>query len=112
MTIQARASGAVEAGSGAPNTEVIEQMISAVTVAHIVMINTLHAQGVVDRKHFAHAFARAIDALAANPRNRLVTAIVQVIKNAAMQAAQGAQPDVQSWLRALVDGKVPLDEQN
>ena len=41
-------------------------IISAMTVAQIVTINTLHAEGIVDRKHFAHAFARAIDALAPN----------------------------------------------
>jgi len=93
------------APSRAPSVEVIEQIISAMTVAQIVTVNTLHAAGLVDRKHFAHAFARAIDALAPNPRNSLLIAILHVIKNAAMQSGPGEQTDAQAWLRKLLEGE-------
>jgi len=88
-----------------PRAEVIEQIISAMTVAQIVTVNTLHAEGIVDRKHFAHAFARAIDALAPNPRNALLVAILQVIKGAAMQSGNGESADARAWLHKIVDGK-------
>jgi len=84
--------------------EVIEQIISTLTVAQIVTVNTLHAEGIVDRKHFAHAFARAIDALAPNPRNTLLVAILQVLKSAAMQSADGAPADTRAWPHKLLDG--------
>lgn len=94
-----------------PRAEVIEQIISAMTVAQIVTINTLHAEGIVDRKHFAHAFSRAIDALAPNPRNALLVAILQVIKGAAMHSGDGEPPDTRALLHKLVDGKRSSGEQ-
>jgi len=95
--------------SRGPSVEVIEQIISALTVAQIVTVNTLHAEGVIDRKHFAHAFARAIDALAPNPRNQLLVAILQVVKSAAMQSGNGEQADTREWLRKLL-GEGPSSE--
>lgn len=92
------------------SSEVIEQIISAFTVAQIVTVNTLHAEGVIDKKHFAHAFARAIDALAPNPRNQLLVAILQVVKSAAMQSGNGEQADTQAWLRKLLDREPPKGE--
>ena len=91
-------------------TWVIEQIISAVVVAQIVTVNTLHGQAVIERRHFAHAFARVIDALAANPNNRLLIAILQVIKNSHMQTGQGEQPDIQAWIRTLLDKDLPPDD--
>jgi hypothetical protein len=91
------------AESNGHNVEVFEQLVSALTVAQIVTVNTLHAQGVIDRKHFAHAFARAIDALAPNPRNRLLVVILQVVKNACMQYGAGEATGAQEWLRGLLD---------
>jgi hypothetical protein len=90
--------------------EVIEQIISALTVGQIVTVNTLHAHGIIDRKHFAHAFARAIDTLSQNPRNRLLIAILQVMKNAAMPSSGAEQADTQAWLRKLLDGDTGSDE--
>jgi hypothetical protein len=95
------------AKSNGHNVEVIEQIVSALTVAQIVTVNTLHAQGVIDRKHFAHSFARAIDALAPNPKNRLLVVILQVVKNACMQSAPGDPSDMQAWLRGLLDKDPP-----
>jgi RNA-binding protein YhbY len=89
------------------NVEVIEQIVSALTVAQIVTVNTLHAQGVIDRKHFAHAFARAIDALAPNPKNQLLVVILQVVKNACMQSGAEEATDLQAWLRGLLDKGSP-----
>jgi hypothetical protein len=96
--------------SRGPSVEVIEQIISALTVAQIVTVNTLHTEGVINRKHFAHAFARAIDALAPNPRNQLLVAILQIVKGAAMQSSNGEQADTQAWLRKLLDGEPPSGE--
>lgn len=96
--------------SRGPSIEVIEQIISAFTVAQIVTVNTLHAEGVIDKKHFAHAFARAIDALASNPRNQLLVAILQVIKSAAMQSGSGEPAETRAWLRRLLEGEPPKGE--
>lgn len=92
------------------SAEVIEQIISAFTVAQIVAVSTLHAEGVIDKKHFAHAFARAIDALAPNPRNQLLVAILQVIKMAAMQSGSGEPAETRAWLRKLLEGEPPTGE--
>jgi hypothetical protein len=91
------------AESNGHNVELIEQIVSALIVAQIVTVNTLHAQGILDRKHFAHAFARAIDMLAPNPRNQLLVVILQVIKSACMQSGAGEQTDVRAWLRGMLD---------
>jgi len=93
-----------------PRAEVIEQIISALTVAQIVTVNTLHAEGIIDRKHFAHAFARAIDALAPNPRNTLLVAILQVMKSAAMHSGDGEPADTREWLHKLLGGGRSSDE--
>ena len=37
------------------------ETLAGLAAANIVMIETLHERGVVDKTHFAHAFARALD---------------------------------------------------
>lgn len=89
------------------NTQMVEQIISAISVGQIVILNTLHSQGVIDKRHFAHAFARAIDTINPNPNNRLLVAILQVTKNALLQTGQADQPNVQEWIGKLLAADFP-----
>jgi len=78
--------------------QVVEQIISAISVGQIAIASTLHSQGVIDKRHFVYAFARAIDALAQNPDNRLLVSILQVTKDALLQSGEGDHAGVNKWV--------------
>ena len=76
--------------------------IAGLAAANIVMIETLHEQGVVDKRHFAHAFARALDTLAPEHRGGMVELTLRNLRDRCMNLPAGGKPsDAQEWLRSL-----------
>jgi hypothetical protein len=76
--------------------------IAGLAAANIVMIETLHEQGLVDKRHFAHAFARALDTLAPEHRGGMVELTLRNLRDRCMNLPAGDKPtDVQAWLRTL-----------
>ena len=83
--------------------ESLLETIAGLAAANIVMIETLHEQGVVDKRHFAHAFARALDTLAPEHRGGMVELTLQNLRDRCMNLPAGGAPsDAQAWLRSFI----------
>ena len=83
--------------------QILEQIISAVVAAQIVIVDLLHAQGTIDKMRCANAFARVIDALGENPQHRLLVSVLKVLKNSMMYAGGPLPADTAEWLRAVLN---------
>lgn len=83
--------------------EILEQIISAVVSAQIVIVDLLHTQGVLDKMRCANAFARVIEALGESPQHRLLVSVLKVLKNSMMYAGGPLPADTAEWLRAVLN---------
>ena len=82
--------------------ESLLETIAGLAAANIVMIETLHEQGVVDKRHFAHAFGRALDTLSPEHRGGMIELTLQNLRDRCMNLPTGGTPsDAQEWLRSL-----------
>ena len=82
------------------------ETIAGLAAANIVMIETLHERGLVDKTHFAHAFARALDTLAPEHRGTMIELTLRNLRDRCMNLPAGGQPsDAQEWLRAITSPK-------
>ena len=79
------------------------ETVAGLAAANIVMIETLHERGVVDKTHFAHAFARALDGLAPEHRGGMVEHVLRNLRDRCMNLERGAQTDVHAWLARLLE---------
>ena len=76
--------------------------IAGLAAANMVMIETLHERGVVDKRHFAHAFARALDTLAPEHRGGMVELTLKNLRDRCMNLPAGGEPtDMEAWLKSL-----------
>lgn len=57
---------------------------TALLAAIVVLMETLHKHRVIDRKHFAHAFASALDNLEPELRTPVIVACLNNLKNSAI----------------------------
>ena len=76
--------------------------LAGLAAANIVMIETLHERGIVDKTHFAHAFARALDTLAPEHRGGMVEMVLQNLRDRCMNLPTGGDSDAQAWLKSLI----------
>ncbi len=77
--------------------------LAGLAAANIVMIETLHERGVVDKTHFAHAFGRALDTLAPEHRGGMVELTLKNLRDRCMNLPGGGAPsDAQAWLKTLI----------
>lgn len=83
--------------------QILEQIISAVVAAQIVIVDLLHAQGTIDKMRCANAFARVIDALGESPQHRLLLSVLKVLKNSMMYTGGPLPADTAEWLRAVLN---------
>jgi hypothetical protein len=82
--------------------ESLLETIAGLAAANIVMIETLHEQGVVDKRHFAHAFGRALDTLDPEHRGGMVELTLRNLRDRCMNLPAGGQPsDAQAWLKSI-----------
>src|ERR1051326_4945512 len=83
------------------------ETLAGLAAVNVVMIETLHEHGVIDKTHFAHAFGRALDGLAPEHRGRMVEAVLKNLRDRCMNLRAGSQPDVHAWLEELLAQAVP-----
>ena len=76
--------------------------LAGLAAANIVMIETLHEHGIVDKTHFAHAFGRALDTLAPEHRGGMIELTLRNLRDRCMNLPAGGAPsDAAQWLRNL-----------
>ena len=75
--------------------------LAGIAAAQVVVIETLHEHRLLDKRHFAHAFGRALDTLAPELRGGMVENVLRDMRDRCLNLPAGAQADVREWLRAL-----------
>ena len=78
----------------------VVETLAGLAAANMVMIETLHEHGVLDKRHFAHAFARALDGLSPEHRGGMVEHVLQNLRDRCMNLR--GESDAEQWLRKLV----------
>ena len=71
-----------------------------------MLIETLHERGVVDKTHFAHAFARALDTLAPEHRGGMIEHVLRNMRDRCMNLPRGRAVRRPEWLRQFLDHEV------
>ena len=79
------------------------ETMAGLAAANIVLIETLHEQGVVDKRHFAHAFARALDTLSPEHRGGMIEHVLRNMRDRCMNLPGGKPSDAQEWLNEILD---------
>jgi hypothetical protein len=72
----------------------------------VVLIETLHEHGVLDKRHFAHAFGRALDGLAAEHRGGMIEHTLRNLRDRCMNLRPG-EGDAREWLERLLASPRP-----
>ena len=76
--------------------------LAGLAAANVVMIETLHEQGVLDKTHFAHAFGRALDTLAPEHRGGMVEQVLRNLRDRCMNLPLQGASDAREWLDELL----------
>ena len=82
--------------------DAVLETLAGLAAANIVMVETLHEHGVIDKTHFAHAFARALDGLAPEHRGGMIEHVLKNLRDRCMNL-RGGQSDAHEWLRKLLE---------
>jgi hypothetical protein len=83
--------------------ETLLEALAGLAAANIVLVETLHEQRVLDKKHFAHAFGRALDTLAPEHRGGMIEHVLRNMRDRCMDLPAGeARSDAQAWLEKLL----------
>ena len=77
--------------------------LAGLAAANIVLIETLHEHHVLDKTHFAHAFARALDGLAPELRGGMVEKTLGNLRDRCMNMRTGVPSDAREWLNRLLE---------
>jgi hypothetical protein len=85
-----------------PPVHTLIDTLAGLAAANIVMIETLHEHRVIEKTHFAHAFARALDGLAPEHRGGMVEQVLRNLRDRCMNLRPG-ESDAQEWLRKLLE---------
>ena len=80
----------------------VVETLAGLAAANVVMVETLHEHGVLDKRHFAHAFARALDGLAPAHRGGMIEHVLQNMRDRCMNLQREGESDVQAWLSRLL----------
>ncbi|HET7670598.1 MAG TPA: hypothetical protein VFK84_09345 [Burkholderiales bacterium] len=78
------------------------ETLAGLAAANIVLIETLHEHGVIEKTHFAHAFGRALDGLAPEHRGGMVEHVLRNLRDRCMNLRAG-ESEAQEWLRNLLE---------
>ena len=84
------------------NEPTLVETLAGLAAANIVIIETLHEHRVIDKTHFAHAFARALDGLSPEHRGGMVEHVLQNLRDRCMNLRAG-DDDAHQWLRKLLE---------
>lgn len=78
------------------------ETLAGLAAANIVMVETLHEHGILDKTHFAHAFGRALDTLAPEHRGGMIEQVLQNLRDRCMNLPARGSSDAQEWLDKLL----------
>ena len=78
------------------------ESLAGLAAANIVLVETLHEHGVLDKTHFAHAFGRALDGLSPEHRGGMIEHVLKNLRDRCMNLRAG-DSDAQEWLRRLLE---------
>ena len=85
-----------------PEFEALLEALAGLAAANIVLVETLHEHGVLDKTHFAHAFGRALDGLSPEHRGGMVEQVLKNLRDRCMNLRAG-DSDAQEWLKKLLE---------
>jgi hypothetical protein len=86
-----------------PDFDALLDTLVGLAAANVVLIETLHEHGVLDKTHFAHAFARALDGLAPEHRGGMIEHVLRNMRDRCMNLPGGKTSDAQEWLNEILD---------
>jgi hypothetical protein len=78
------------------------EALAGLAAANIVVIETLHEKGVVDKTHFAHAFARALDTLSPEHRGGMIEHVLANMRDRCMNLPSGGASGAREWLNEIL----------
>ena len=78
------------------------EALAGLAATNIVLIETLHEKGVVDKTHFAHAFARALDTLSPEHRGGMIEQVLANMRDRCMNLPSGRASDAREWLNEIL----------
>ena len=79
------------------------EALAGLAAANVVLIETLHEKGVVDKTHFAHAFARALDTLSPEHRGGMIEQVLRNMRDRCMNLPAGEPSDAKEWLKRVLE---------
>jgi hypothetical protein len=85
------------------------ETLAGLAAANIVLVETLHEHGVIDKSHFAHAFARALDTLAPEHRGGMIEQVLQNLRDRCMNLPARGPSQAQEWLEQLLATRKPAN---
>ena len=83
--------------------EALLETLAGLAAANIVLVETLHEHGVLDKTHFAHAFGRALDGLSPEHRRGMVEHVLKNLRDRCMNLRAGGDSDAHAWLKDLLE---------
>jgi hypothetical protein len=78
------------------------ETLAGLAAANIVLVETLHERGVIDKTHFAHAFGRALDTLSPEHRGGMIEQVLRNLRDRCMNLPARGSSDAQEWLEKLL----------
>jgi hypothetical protein len=78
------------------------ETVAGLAAANIVIVETLHEHGIIDKTHFAHAFGRALDTLAPEHRGGMIEQVLQNLRDRCMNLPPRGPSDAREWLNRLL----------
>jgi hypothetical protein len=75
--------------------------LAGIAAAQVVVIETLHEHRLLDKRHFAHAFGRALDTLAPELRGGMVENVLRDMRDRCLNLPADRRLDAGAWLRGL-----------
>jgi hypothetical protein len=90
----------------AQDFEALLDTLAGLAAANVVLIETLLEHAVLDKRHFAHAFGRALDGLAAEHRGGMIEHTLRNLRDRCMNLRPG-EGDAREWLQRLLASQRP-----
>jgi hypothetical protein len=85
------------------------ETLAGLAAANIVLVETLHEHGVIDKTHFAHAFGRALDTLAPEHRGGMIEQVLRNLRDRCMNLPPRGPSDAREWLDKLLSSHATQD---
>ena len=89
--------------AGSRQFDALLEAIAGLAAANMVTIETLHQHRVLDKRHFAHAFGRALDTLAPELRGTMTELTLRNMRDRCLNMPAGGESDVLAWVRQMLD---------